>query len=170
MSALLLMRHGEPNYRNGTGELTERGLRQVRIVAKELIEAGIRPDIIISSDLPRAKHTARVLAEELMLVGMETVMSVDERLKEMETTLRNGGIQTGIRGALSELNNKYQTVAIISHKDELAQAAVLLTGQSLSLGYAQAGLVKCYEDTWANSAGSNLNMYERTFMPNPNHR
>lgn len=66
---LILTRHGETveNEKgimqgHTPGTLTEEGVRQAELLAKRL--AGEKIDAIFSSDLARAVHTARIIAEE----------------------------------------------------------------------------------------------------------
>ncbi len=82
-----LMRHGAAE-KNGTGEidampddgnhLTEQGKAEVKAASKKL--QGENINLIITSDLNRAKETAEIVAKELGLDAKAVVM--DERLRE----------------------------------------------------------------------------------------
>jgi isoleucyl-tRNA synthetase len=89
----LLMRHGEAEQ-NVAGivsgwpekkawQLTEKGREQVRKSAQALKAEGI--DLIVASDLTRAKETAEMIAEEL---GVP--VQFDERLRELGLGAANG--------------------------------------------------------------------------------
>src|SRR3989338_7124599 len=70
---ILLIRHGETekDKSNPSRGLTEKGISQIRLVSKV-----IRPFIssntqILSSDTNRAKQTAQIIGETLIVVGHE---------------------------------------------------------------------------------------------------
>lgn len=80
---IFLVRHGESEW-NVEGrlqgqtahvELTERGRRQARALARHLGRAGI--DLLLSSDLARAARTARLIAD-----GTGSAVVFDRRLRE----------------------------------------------------------------------------------------
>ncbi|MFA5283040.1 MAG: histidine phosphatase family protein [Bacilli bacterium] len=66
---LYLVRHGEdlPGYRGGWAlyPLTQKGRRQISDLADYIIENGISFSYIVSSDLPRAKQSAEILAKKM---------------------------------------------------------------------------------------------------------
>src|SRR6266540_1393583 len=67
---LYFLRHGEadwPNWKKPDDErpLTKRGKREMRDVAKFLDRLKVRPDLIVTSPLPRAAQTAEIAADYL---------------------------------------------------------------------------------------------------------
>ncbi len=82
---LYFLRHGEadwPDWKKSDDErpLTDFGKKEVRDVAKFLARLKVRPDLIVTSPLPRAAQTAEIAADylkprhrskALMLVGHE---------------------------------------------------------------------------------------------------
>ena len=68
---IFLMRHGEDdNTRLGgwsNARLSPVGIKQVKNSAKKIIEENYNINYIFSSDLPRAKETAEIIAEHLDL-------------------------------------------------------------------------------------------------------
>jgi len=92
-NSYLLVRHGHSekqvsNVMSSWPEkkklpLTEKGIQQVRRIARQLKKGNV--DLIISSDLLRAKQTAQILAKEL---GMN--VAHDKRLREVDTGKMNG--------------------------------------------------------------------------------
>lgn len=88
MISLVLVRHGEAEHhiREITGgwtdsDLTDTGLKQVRLLSERLHrEMSGQPVRLVSSNLRRAVHTARILGEQL-------------------------GIQPGIHPEITDLNN-----------------------------------------------------------------
>jgi phosphohistidine phosphatase len=75
---LYLVRHGEAVSEDDAGSdrdrwLADRGRDHVRVLGRVLREAGVAPDAIVSSPLPRAVQTAELLAAALdHLVAIET--------------------------------------------------------------------------------------------------
>jgi broad specificity phosphatase PhoE len=82
LSRLVLWRHGETDY-NATGRLqghldsalTETGLNQARFAVPVL--AGFEPEIVVASDLQRARNTAGVFT-----TSTDIPLRIDERLRE----------------------------------------------------------------------------------------
>lgn len=88
---LILVRHGETieNQKGITqghigGMLSKRGLTQAKLLAKRLSD--IKIDLILTSDLKRAKDTAKIIAK----LHPESEFREDKRLRE-----RNFGVYNG---------------------------------------------------------------------------
>ncbi|MDH3533504.1 MAG: histidine phosphatase family protein [Gammaproteobacteria bacterium] len=70
MKTLTLVRHAKSSWKN-TGlrdrdrPLNKRGERDAPMMGKRIVEAGIRPSLIISSPAVRAWSTAKVIAREI---------------------------------------------------------------------------------------------------------
>ena len=67
---LYFLRHGEADWPNWTKPdddrpLTDFGKKEVRQVAKFLDRLKLRPDLVVTSPLPRALQTAKIAAEHL---------------------------------------------------------------------------------------------------------
>src|SRR5215213_6761114 len=78
---LYFLRHGEADWPHWTKPdderpLTDFGKKEVRQVAKFLGRLKVKPDLIVSSPLPRALQTAEVAAQEL-----KTKVRQDEALE-----------------------------------------------------------------------------------------
>ena len=70
MKTLTLVRHGKSSWKNrGLSDrerpLNKRGVRDAPVMAKRLVDAGVRPSLIISSPAVRAWTTAKVFAREM---------------------------------------------------------------------------------------------------------
>ena len=79
---LYFLRHGEADWPDWTKPdderpLTDFGKKEVRQVAKLLERLKVRPDLIVSSPLPRASQTANIAAEYL-----RTKLREDEALHQ----------------------------------------------------------------------------------------
>ena len=68
---LILVRHGHAPHREGKRSLSERGEREVRILADYLAQKGFLPERIFHSDLLRAEQTACLLQESFTNVPLE---------------------------------------------------------------------------------------------------
>lgn len=67
MKQLILMRHAKSSWQDPTLEdfdrpLGNRGLRDAPVMAKRLAEAGLKPDLVVSSPARRAVATAHLVA------------------------------------------------------------------------------------------------------------
>jgi len=70
MKTLTIVRHGKSSWKDrGLSDrerpLNKRGVRDAPVMAKRLVEAGVRPSLIISSPAVRAWTTAKVFAKEM---------------------------------------------------------------------------------------------------------
>lgn len=103
MTRLYLIRHGETDAgREGRSQghsgvaLNENGRRQARDLAQALASAGVKPEVLYSSDLPRARQTAELLAASLS--GLSVIP--DPRLRE-----RDPGLLAGL--TISEMRERW---------------------------------------------------------------
>jgi phosphohistidine phosphatase len=130
---LYFLRHGEadwPNWKKSDDErpLTERGQDEMKKVAAFLARLKISLDQIITSPLPRAEQTAKVVAKRLEL-----------ELKEDEL------LRPGFNSSkLEELIKKYpgDSVMMVGHEPDFTQTISALTGASLKLSKAGLALVE----------------------------
>lgn len=104
---LILVRHGESTFNAGqifTGlldvPLSENGARQCRVVDELLIDAGIRPDLTITTPLRRAHHTAQIIVEDLDL----NQPKIDWRLAERDYGCLTGMPKRAVREQFGEQN------------------------------------------------------------------
>ncbi len=68
MKTLYIMRHGEKEIKDINDyeiNLTQEGTKQVTQLSKQLKEANIKPDLILSSPSIRTRQTAQIIADEL---------------------------------------------------------------------------------------------------------
>ena len=81
---VFFVRHGEAGLRSAwTGNdserpLTRHGHRQVRLVAKRLVQLGVKPDVILTSPYTRAFETAAIIGQ---VFGMEDKVVVEPALQ-----------------------------------------------------------------------------------------
>src|SRR5438094_8713358 len=91
---LYFLRHGEadwPNWKRSDDErpLTDFGKKEMRDVAKFLARLKVRPDLIVTSPLPRASQTAKIAAEYLKAkVREDDLLSPGFGVSELRTALK----------------------------------------------------------------------------------
>jgi phosphohistidine phosphatase len=130
---LYFLRHGEadwPNWKKDDDErpLTKRGKKEMHEVAKFLKRVKVRPDVIVTSPLPRASQTAEIAAEHL-------------KMKCREEKLLEPGFR---RSELERLLKKYpeESLMVVGHEPDFTETISALTGASLKLPKAGVALVE----------------------------
>ena len=130
---LYFLRHGEadwPNWKKPDDErpLTKYGKKEVGKVAAFLKRIKTRPELIVTSPLPRASQTAKIAAEGL-------------KVKYREDKLLAPGFG---REDLERLLRKYpeESLMIVGHEPDFTEVISELTGASLKLSKAGTALVE----------------------------
>jgi phosphohistidine phosphatase len=130
---IYFLRHGEadwPDWEKPDDErpLTKRGKKEMHEVAAFLKRIKARPDLIVTSPLPRAAQTAEIAAEHL-------------KLKCCEDKLLALGFG---RRELERLLKKYpeESLMIVGHEPDFTHTISQLTGASLKLSKAGVALVE----------------------------
>jgi phosphohistidine phosphatase len=129
---LYFLRHGEADWPGWTKPdderpLTDFGRKEVRQVAKFLNRLKVKPDLIVTSPLPRALQTAEVAAEQL-----KTKLRQDEALEpgfgisELRTVLKR---------------HRSKVLMLVGHEPDFSSVISALTGASLKLSKAGVALV-----------------------------
>jgi phosphohistidine phosphatase len=129
---LYFLRHGEADWPGWTKPdderpLTDFGKKEVRQVAKFLNRLKVKPDLIVTSPLPRALQTAEVAAEQL-----KTNLRQDETLEpgfgisELKTVLKR---------------HRSKVLMLVGHEPDFSSVISALTGASLKLSKAGVALV-----------------------------
>jgi phosphohistidine phosphatase len=119
---LYFMRHGEAGaHHMAAGDdarlLTAGGANTLRGAAPLWRRLNLRPDVIISSPLPRARQSAELVATAL---GLERAPVVDERL-------RPGAAWSDLARAMAASSDA-RRVMFVGHEPDLSNAVCLLTG------------------------------------------
>ena len=129
---LYFLRHGEADWPGWTKPdderpLTDFGKKEVRQVAKFLNRLKVKPDLIVTSPLPRALQTAEVAVEQL-----KTKLRQDEALEpgfgisELRTVLKR---------------HRSKVLMLVGHEPDFSSVISALTGTSLKLSKAGVALV-----------------------------
>jgi phosphohistidine phosphatase len=129
---LYFLRHGEADWPGWTKPdderpLTDFGKKEVRQVAKFLNRLKVKPDLIVTSPLPRALQTAEVAAEQLK-----------SKLRQDEALEPGFGISE-LRTVLKRHRSK--VLMLVGHEPDFSSVISALTGASLKLSKAGVALV-----------------------------
>jgi len=119
---LYLIRHGlageSGTYTNDDERpLTEDGKKKTRLVAKRLIDLGLKFDLILTSPLVRAKQTADILVD----VGLST------QLQEANYLASNGNITAWLAWLSTWTPGNHECLALVGHEPSLSTWAEQLT-------------------------------------------
>ena len=129
---LYFLRHGEadwPDWKKSDDErpLTKRGKKQMRDVAKFLDHLKVRPDLIVTSPLPRAAQTAEIAADYL-----KAKLRKDELLAP-------GFGPSKLRTVLKR--HRAKVLMLVGHEPDFTQVISELTGASLKLSKGGVALL-----------------------------
>jgi phosphohistidine phosphatase len=129
---LYFLRHGEADWPGWTKPdderpLTDFGKKEVRQVAKLLNRLKVKPDLIVTSPLPRALQTAEVAAEQL-----KTKLCQDEAL---EPGFGIGELRTVLK------RHRSKVLMLVGHEPDFSSVISALTGASVKLSKAGVALV-----------------------------
>ena len=129
---LYLLRHGEadwPNWNKSDDErpLTKRGKKEMQEVAKFLGRLKVRPDLIVTSPLPRASQTAEIAADYLKVkVRKDELLAPGFGMNELGTVLKR---------------HRAKVLMLVGHEPDFTTVISGLTGGSLKLSKAGVALV-----------------------------
>lgn len=129
---LYFFRHGEADWPDWTKPdderpLTDFGKKEARQVARFLDRLKVKPDLIVSSPLPRALQTAEAAAEQLKV-----------KLRQDEALEPGFGI-SGLRALLKRHRSK--VLMLVGHEPDFTSVISALTGASVKLSKAGVALI-----------------------------
>lgn len=135
---LYFLRHGEADWPGWTKPdderpLTDFGKKEVRQVAKFLNRLKVKPDLIVTSPLPRASQTAEVAAEEL-----KTKLRQDEAIEpgfgisELSTVLKR---------------HRSKALMLVGHEPDFSSVISALTGGFVKMSKAGVALIDIDPET-----------------------
>jgi phosphohistidine phosphatase len=129
---LCFLRHGEADWSDWKKSdderpLTKRGKKEMHEVAAFLVRLKVRPDLILTSPLPRAAQTAEIAAEHL-----------DVKCREEQLLAPGFGA-----AELEQIINKHsvESLMIVGHEPDFTRTISALTGASLKLSKAGVALI-----------------------------
>jgi phosphohistidine phosphatase len=130
---LYFLRHGEadwPNWKKSDDDrpLTKSGKKEMREVAKLLRRLKARPNVIVTSPLPRAAQTAEIAADYLKAKLLEDdLLGLGFGMDELQTLLKRHSVDS---------------VMIVGHEPSFTDVISELTGASLKLSKGGVALVE----------------------------
>lgn len=119
--------------------LTPKGIRRMKRIAAGMRTLGIKPDLILSSPFTRARQTAEIVAETLMV---RKTLKLSEHLE----------VGADARKLVQELRSKYSSasrVLLVGHEPYLSDfISILLLGEThLALTMKKGGLCRLAVDS-----------------------
>jgi len=124
---VLLVRHGKACSLDAFEKdidrvLTQRGVNDGYRVSYNIKEAGIQPDLFLTSPAARASHSAMIFARA-MNIRAESIRVIDSLYH---------GSASSIINTLTKLPEDIKTVAVFSHNPGITDLAERLTGGATS--------------------------------------
>jgi phosphohistidine phosphatase len=125
--------HGDP-VRDRERRLTPEGAERVHEIARGLRRLGVKPEVILTSPLVRARQTADIVAE---------VLGLGDRLEETEH-LGVPPDSTALVRQISKLRPRPDAVMLVGHEPHLSEfAALLIAGTTgAALAFKKGGLAR----------------------------
>ena len=133
---LTLVRHAHAEWPNYSGRdfdrpLTARGEEDALATARELVAAGLQPDLLLSSTARRTRDTAQILARELGLAAGAVRFS-DKLYNATANTLE---------AAMQVAGGRSRHILLVGHNPGISDFARRLTGDSTLALLPPAGWV-----------------------------
>jgi len=118
MNTLTLVRHAKSSWNDSTlGDrdrpLNKRGARDAPVMGKRILEAGIRPSLILSSPAVRAWTTAKIIAQEIGYPIEFLQRESDLYLASLDTLL----------DVVAAQQSEFKHVMIVSHNPGITDLA-----------------------------------------------
>ena len=135
---LYFLRHGEADWPGWTKPdderpLTDFGKKEVRQVAKFLDRLKVKPDLIVTSPLPRALQTAEVAAEQLKTkVRQDEALEPGFGISELSTVLKR---------------HRSKVLMLVGHEPDFSSVISALTGGFLKMSKAGVALIDIDPET-----------------------
>lgn len=146
---LFIVRHAKAEDRatfmaDHDRELTPEGIMAAARMGRYLHKKNIRPDVIVSSTAPRARDTAKVVAEQL---------GFDLTQIRLEASLYDGGPKAYL-AAINALPGAVTSAMIVGHNPDVSYFGEFLTHQSIGSMSKGAVVAVTFEDLgWAEVSG-----------------
>ena len=142
---LIIMRHAKSSWTSGAATdhqrpLNKRGRRAAPLIGARLRDLGWIPDLVIASDSERTRETWQRMRAEFP-------QSVEERFSR---SFYHGGLNA-IESACARLADDVTTVLVLGHNPGWEGAVAELGGQCERMTTANAALLKCDADCWAEA-------------------
>jgi phosphohistidine phosphatase len=146
---LYIVRHAKAEDRSSfqrdhDRDLTSDGIMAAARIGRYLHQQGIKPDVLISSTANRAKDTAKVVAEQL-IIDVDTI--------QLDEHLFDGGPKAYM-AAVNALPEECQSAMIFGHNPDVSYFSEYLTHQSVGSMDKGAVVAITIDDLrWAEVSG-----------------
>jgi phosphohistidine phosphatase len=147
MKTIYLLRHAQAEARNEKvpdkeRKLVKGGIEDARTIAKNLREEGLMPEMILSSDPPRALETAKIFVKKLKFEGPEIILN--EKIYSADNA-------ESLLEIIKALDEKYNSVMMVGHDPTLSALAHLLA-KSFTFELPKAGVlgIECKKKKWTD--------------------
>ena len=162
MKTLLILRHAKSSRKKPVADhdrpLNKRGKSDAPRMGKVLRDAGLQPDLIISSTAKRAKKTADKVAKHSGYPGVI----------ELSRDLYLAGPE-GYRSVLRGLSDAYESVLVVGHNPGLEILIEALTGQDEMLPTAALAHILVEIERWEefdeNARGRLVEIWRPRLLP-----
>ena len=133
---LTLVRHAHAEWPNYSGKdfdrpLTARGEEDALATAREIVTAGVRPDLLLSSTARRARETAQILAREIGLTAGAVRFS--DRLYNASAS--------ALEAATQDAAGRSRHIMLVAHNPGISDFARRLSGDTTLALLPPAGWV-----------------------------
>jgi phosphohistidine phosphatase len=135
---IYFLRHGEadwPDWKKPDDErpLTEKGKKEIHQVGAFLANLSVKPDVVLTSPLPRASQTAEIAAHYIDAKCVEEKsLAPGFGRSELKKLLKKGG---------------YKSVMVVGHEPDFSKTVCNLTGGRVKLSKAGIALVEVDPDS-----------------------
>lgn len=135
---LYFLRHGRADWPDWAGAdddrpLTKPGRKEVRAVARLFVRLKVRPDLILTSPLPRAAQTAEIAAKQL------GVKCCEEKLLAPDFDLA--------RWQRLQKKHAGKVLLLVGHEEDFSRVIASLTNGRIKLAKAGIALVELESPT-----------------------
>ncbi|TWR29094.1 hypothetical protein FPZ43_12605 [Mucilaginibacter pallidiroseus] len=145
MKQLMLIRHANALHQYVKGDferqLSPKGINEAIEMADRVKEAGIKPQLIVTSEAARAESTAQIFAERLGLPAPTT------------NGVIYAGDQNDLLKIINELPAKKDCIALVGHNPDISNLLYLLTGDLKDVPTATVVLISFEFDDWQLISG-----------------
>lgn len=140
MKTLLLVRHADALHKSEKGDfdrhLSAKGLDQAKQMAATVQETGHVPQLIISSEAPRALTTATIFADTFGLSKPQTNAKIYE------------GNDRELLKVINQFPEQYDKIALVGHNPDIANLLLMLTGQYKDVPTCTVAAINFEFDEW----------------------
>lgn len=125
MKTLILTRHAKTEqlgYMSTKSDfervLKPRGINDARLVAEDMIQHLIKPNLLVTSKAKRAEQTTDIFAE---------AFHIDKSAVVHEQFLYDGYTTSELISYLGQFKNQHNVIMVVGHNPEIAMTAITLT-------------------------------------------